>query len=322
MNEKKANTLLGAFVVCGLTAVTVLVIYLLGSGVSKTAQPVVMVFDGSVTGLTIGAPVALRGVNIGQVTGIRVLFEDMQGVSLLMEVEADIDVARIQRGSRSVESMGPDLIAAGLRAQLNSQSLLTGLLYIQLDFFPDTPVDLRHTGKELFEIPTIASPLDQLVSQINALNIPRIAEDFQTLAASLRDLVNDAEFQALPGNVNTLLAQTTATADALTALVDDARPLIDETLTSAASTARSAEAAIPTLVARTEETLDKVDASLAAMSGATTQLSATLEPDSAVLYALTEALNDLSSASRALNSLAQSLEAEPQLLLRGRADDN
>ena len=136
MSERTDNTLLGAFVLGGITITIALLVYVLGSGINQSTQRVVMVFDGSVKGLTIGAPVALRGVSIGQVTDIRVLFGEDNAVNLLMEVEAVLDTPKFlrERQGQKMDELEPELFAEGLRAQLNTQSLLTGLLYVELDF--------------------------------------------------------------------------------------------------------------------------------------------------------------------------------------------
>src|SRR5690606_37456557 len=114
-----------------LIAVATLIL-VLGSGLPSQREQVVMVFDGSVKGLTIGAPVALRGVQIGEVTGINLVLDDST-MNLIMVVEAYVSSARIEGIGlqRASGELVDELIERGLRAQLNLQSLLTGLLYVQ-----------------------------------------------------------------------------------------------------------------------------------------------------------------------------------------------
>ena len=152
MSETKSNTLLGAFVLTGLLIAIGIAMFTIGKGFQQGDQQIVMVFDSSVKGLEVGAPVALRGVNIGQVTDIRLNLEGTDGLNLLMEVSAVVDESRVSRSYDQGASLGPGLVNAGLRAQLNSQSLLTGLLYVQLDFFPDTPIIRRASRTDDFEI--------------------------------------------------------------------------------------------------------------------------------------------------------------------------
>ena len=142
MSEKPHTVALGAFIVGALLIVISTGLFLLGSGLGKK-ETMVMVFDSSVKGLNVGAPMAMRGVQVGQVTGIELIM-DADTLDLITVVEADFMVNRVHwEGSEDEdEDLTGALIARGLRAQLNTQSLLTGLLYVQLDFHPDSEIIL------------------------------------------------------------------------------------------------------------------------------------------------------------------------------------
>ena len=84
-NNSNAVTI-GAFVVGAMLILIITLIFITGSGFSGDRQKVVMVFDGSVKGLSLGAPLALRGVQIGQVTDIKLML-DTSTVDLIMLVE-------------------------------------------------------------------------------------------------------------------------------------------------------------------------------------------------------------------------------------------
>ena len=72
MSEKPHTVAIGAFIVGALLISIVIVIFVLGSGLGQS-EKIVMVFNGSVKGLNIGAPVAIRGVQVGQVTDIKIV---------------------------------------------------------------------------------------------------------------------------------------------------------------------------------------------------------------------------------------------------------
>ena len=321
MSERIHNTLLGAFVLAGIVITVAVLLYVLGGGISKSTQRVVMVFDGSVKGLTIGAPVALRGVNIGQVTDIRVLFEELDGLNLLMEVEAVLDTPKIQRQNQSINALEPQLLEAGLRAQLNSQSLLTGLLYIQLDFFPDTPIVKRHTRSDLFEIPTIPSALERLFSQFNELDLPKLASDMQVVADSMRRFSENPEFQDLPANANRALTQTSTLVKQLTGTIDELSPHLLQSLASIDRAAQSLESSLPVIEREIRQNLSQLEITLASFADTSDQLRDTLAPESPLLYTLDTTLREVMRASRSVNTLARSLEEQPQSLLLGRGDD-
>ena len=321
MSERTHNTLIGAFVLGGIVITVAVLLYVLGGGVSKSTQRVVMVFDGSVKGLTIGAPVALRGVNIGQVTDIRVLFEELDGINLLMEVEAVLDMPKIQRQSQSLNALEPQLLTAGLRAQLNSQSLLTGLLYIQLDFFPDTPIVKRQTRSDLFEIPTIPSTRERLVSQFDDLDLPKLANDMQVVADSMRRFSENPEFQDLPANANRALTETSKLVKQISGTIDELGPHLFQSLASIDRVAQSLEKSLPAMETEISKNLNQLEITLSSFANTSDQLRTTLAPESPLLYTLDATMREVMRASRSINTLARSLEEQPQSLLLGRGDD-
>ena len=96
MNSKRESVAIGAFIVGGIIILVSTLLFISGSGLGRDRQTVVMVFDGSVKGLQEGASVALRGVEIGQVTDIKLIF-DTDSIDLIMLVEAVITAENIQR---------------------------------------------------------------------------------------------------------------------------------------------------------------------------------------------------------------------------------
>ena len=326
MQEKTAHIMLGAFILVGLLIGVGITLLIAGKGYdSRNSQTVIMVFDGSVFGLNKGAPVAIRGVNIGQVTDIRVRLRDGNDMGLWMEVEAVIDGSAVSAISSQRESMGPDLITAGLRAQLNNSSFLTGLLYVQLDFFPNNEAQRRAPDSEYLEIPTIPSPFDQLVMDFNTLNLPRLAADLQDTASAVRELTTGAAFQEIPANINDVMVSINRVSEQLEGLIAELEPQLKQTLGSATAAANSTaaiatalEAQLPALAEDTRATLQQLNATLARFDSAAQNAAEALEPDSPLLYNLNHTLSEVAKASRAINALSRSLEESPQSLLLGR----
>lgn len=319
MQEKTAHTLLGAFILTALAIAVTATLLIAGRGYdAKNSQTVIMVFDGSVFGLNKGAPVAIRGANIGQVTDIRVRLESDREVHLWMEVEAVINRAAVAEVSERDTALGPDLVAAGLRAQLNNSSFLTGLLYVQLDFFPESTAEFRAPESDHFEIPTIPSPFDRLVMDFDTLNFRSLAANLQETAESIRILTTSEAFQKIPENTNAALQTVSQVGATLETLMRELRPQIEDTLNSTAAVAQVAEQEIPMVVADTRETLAKMQETLKSLDDAAVNATLLLEPDSPILYNLNQTLSEISRASRSINSLARSLEESPQSLLLGR----
>ena len=162
MSKQANKKAIGAFVLVALAlAVAAIVVFGSGKFFVKRYQFVAF-FQGSVKGLRVGAPVVFRGVKIGEVTKMMIYADRAKGtfeIPVILEIEED-----------NVRSIGPEvkdqkqytqaLIKSGIRAQLQMQSLVTGQLMINLDFYPDTPVRLVGTQKidiarGVTEIPTI-----------------------------------------------------------------------------------------------------------------------------------------------------------------------
>ncbi len=125
----------------------------------------VMYFNGSVRGLAIGAPVQLRGIPIGKVTGIT-LELDEKTADIRVPVTVELEPERIEEVNNQPNISDNDimqqLIKKGLRAQLQTGSLLTGQLLVDLDFHPKSKISLSANNTSVFpEFPTTASSIDE-----------------------------------------------------------------------------------------------------------------------------------------------------------------
>jgi len=132
----------------------------------------VMYFNGSVRGLTVGAPVQLRGIPIGRVTDIN-LELDKKTAEIHIPVTVELEPDRIQEINNDNHISDKDimtrLINKGLRAQLQTGSLLTGQLLVDLDFHPKSKIVLSDNRSVYPEFPTTASSLDQFTHSANII---------------------------------------------------------------------------------------------------------------------------------------------------------
>jgi paraquat-inducible protein B len=134
MSKQANKTLIGAFVV-GAIALVVAGIIIFGSGDFFAERPkFVMFFEGSVNGLNVGAPVTFRGVKIGTVTEVNLYFNP-QDMSLKIPVYVEFDPKSmvLEKGSWQKSERYEyikQFIDRGLRAKLQLQSMVTGLLMI------------------------------------------------------------------------------------------------------------------------------------------------------------------------------------------------
>jgi len=132
----------------------------------------VMYFNGSVRGLTVGAPVQLRGIPIGKVTDIN-LELDKKTAEIHIPVTVELEPERIKEINNDNHISDKDIMAQlinkGLRAQLQTGSLLTGQLLVDLDFHPKSKIVLSDNQSVYPEFPTTASSLDQFTHSANII---------------------------------------------------------------------------------------------------------------------------------------------------------
>ena len=132
----------------------------------------VMYFKGSVRGLTVGAPVQLRGIPIGKVTEISLELDKKTAeihVPVIVELEPDRIVEVNNNHNVSDEDIMAQLIKKGLRAQLQTGSLLTGQLLVDLDFHPKSQIVLSDNKSVYPEFPTTDRSLDQITHSANII---------------------------------------------------------------------------------------------------------------------------------------------------------
>lgn len=167
---------IGLFVLVSIGLVILAIVMLGSSSLFSQKRTFVLYFTDSVNGLNIGAPVKFRGVVVGKVTQVA-LEVDTQKQTLHLPIIIEIDASHfIITGKFKVSKRKfiSYLIDKGLRAGLKSESLITGLLYIEMDFHPDLPQIYQENSTQYLQIPTIPSSSQAMTSAFesakNALN--------------------------------------------------------------------------------------------------------------------------------------------------------
>ena len=191
----------------------------------------VLYFDQSLRGLSQGATVDFRGIVLGEVRSVGVEFDPVKK-SFRMPVTVDMYPARLGRafqktvdedqrnsaGSQVLERM----VARGLRGQLRTGNLLTGQLYVALDFFPNAAPVKLDMSKETVELPTVPNSLDELQTQLASVARKLDKVPFDEIGVNLRDTLKSANIllkqldaQVVPEMKDTLGAarKTFSTAD-------------------------------------------------------------------------------------------------------------
>ncbi len=320
--KKEVNpTLIGGFVVGALVLVVAAVI-VFGSGRLFTQrEQYVAFFEGSVFGLNHGAPVICKGVRVGTVTGIELL-GDPREMTMQIAVFFETEPKRIhvlgRRPSFDSEERMQRMIEHGLRARLEMQSFLTRQLMVVLDFYPETPVRLAGIETGYQEVPTIRSGMQELLETVERLPLEEIANSIRNALEGLEEVVHSPQ---VTESLEALKGTLVAAEKLVTRLEEKVDPLaesLDGTLQDARKLLQDVDAEVAPLASELEETLEAARLAIAEAAETIESIESTAGEDSALVHSLTEALTELSSASRSIRILAETLERQPEALLRGK----
>jgi len=291
MSKRASPANIGAFVVIALALLVTAILILGGGRLFRTTAAVIVYFDDSVGGLRVGAPVKFCGIEVGTVKNARI---NMAGVALdpqhvRIPVVLEIDEGQLRsQGGPAVDLRDPKqvqrLVDVGLRAELELESLVTGIRYVELNIRPGTPARLVH-DRTYPEIPPVRNPtqaipdrVDQVLAKLADIDLAGIARSVQATVDHVDQLVSSPHLTRAVGNLDALTADLDRAAAPLGPAAQDLRPAIAEAKDT-----------------------------VALMHRATDQLSSRLD----------STLQDLSGAARSVRRLADQLARDPGSILRG-----
>jgi paraquat-inducible protein B len=241
-----------------------------------------------------------------------------------MRVEADLmhdNVQLIGPGADDPRALLLYMVNNGLRAQLNMQSVLTGLLYVQLDFHPEAPLQTADLDSPYPQIPTIPTELEQLRQTLQSIDYSGVARDLADIASSLRTVLRSEAFAQLPEQLQSLLATVDRAGRELSSSLNTVSPRLETVLGQGEQTLKTLQVELEDLAGEGRRSMQSLRQTLSQAQGALQAADLQLGSDSPTLYQLNRTLEELARASRALHSLAQTLEEQPDALLRGRREN-
>jgi paraquat-inducible protein B len=263
------------------------------------SETVVLYFDHSIRGLTPGALVDFRGVDIGEVQSVGFQYNDAAQtfqMPVVLEIYPDRLGGRVKNNKATLKDEPSlrlqNMVQRGLRAQLRTGSILTGQKYIALDFFPDQP-KVKETGSDALNIiPTLPPSLDalqtqleQIVRKFNKVPFDHIGQDLQKTLTTM----------------NTTLSEVS---QLVNSLHNDVVPEVKQAMIDV------------------RQTLSNADHTLASADKAFNNAEKTLSTDSVLQQDLRKTFQDLSRAAASLKVLTDYLEQHPESLLRGKQSDS
>lgn len=259
----------------------------------------VLHFDGSVRGLSAGAAVEFRGIRVGRVEDVR-LELDPDTLEFQLPVVVEIQPERIMDVNRgpSPEAVIESLVERGLRARLQTASLITGQLFVELDMYPESELRLRGvSGLDYPELPTvpgametITATIENLVGQLDDIALDEIAANLLGTLEGTNALLNAPELESM-------LVEMEHSMRALRGILEQVE----------ASDVESTLVAARGVLVNLEQTLEvAADA---------------LDPQAPLHYNLVRMFAELEETARAIRALVEVLEREPQAVIFGRGGE-
>lgn len=309
----------GFFFVAGLAVLALLLSFFGEGSVFTSKQRAVAHFEGSLSGLNVGAPVSFRGVKVGRVEAIE------------LRIDADDASARIP----VFMSLNPDaanwngdgeldlqrLVARGLRAQLASQSFVTGQLYIELDFHRDVPPRRIITASQGThpEIPTLPSETAQVIDFFKELPMQELVDALRNTLTRIDRMTAtiEAQFEPMSRDVaeslqtlNTTIPQLRDDFSAIRSNVETVADRADHTLRTIDGEAARVGDEVSALTA-------ELRATSASLRRTSTEIEGLLASDAPARRDLETMLRDLARSARAMRAFSESIEERPDRLLFG-----
>ena len=332
MSKKTNAAVIGAFVV-GAVSLLAFGVALFGGGeLFKKRFNYVAYFEEQTKGLRVGSNVILNGVRVGYVSEIALLideekYETLTRVTLeilpdtYIPVRDGVPIAEDLRDAIPHEEL---VQQAGLRAQLEIESFVTGQLLVRLDLRPDTPIRLAGIDSDHPEIPTIRSDIQELLARMqrwlanirdnvdvdalaegltNALNgIAALTNspDLHDSLAGLSEFVNDEDVQNLGRSLRQAMDDVSLAASEATALF------------------RNADTEIENVAEELAPVLERLGETLQAAENTLNAARMQLRGDSAQVYQLQSTLKEVEGAAAALREFFDYLERNPEALIQGK----
>jgi len=320
MGKRINPATVGAFVLGGVGLILAAVVIFGSGNLFRRTHEFVIYFSGDINGLRVGAPVKFKGVEIGQVKRIKLRLEQQVNrdngqlrADVRIPVIIELDEQKIvSHGGTSIDlddpHTVPNLIREGMRAQLGSDSFVTGLLYVALDIQPNTPIQMiAPPGSPLQEIPAIPTTLEQA----------------QAVAIRIFERLDKVDFGAALQQVSSTLdaVRQIAASPSLKEAVNNSektREQLDHALAGAQETLNTVNRQVPPLSNSLQKTSLSADAAAKQATATLGTVQTTIEPNSPINYQAVQTLQDVSAAAHSIKELADYLQRNPSAIVRGR----
>ncbi|HAV12701.1 MAG TPA: hypothetical protein DCX06_04275 [Opitutae bacterium] len=334
MKRKPSPKAIGAFVTVATILLVGMVLFFGSTSLLTKSERFILFFDQSVNGLAAGSSVKFRGVPVGSVERILIRADGQRSRSTAIPVIIKLDRSRLERdlgvaeASFSAETIH-ESIEAGLVAQLNLESLITGQLFVEFSFEPGALPDWRpHLEKVngMLEIPTLGSPLDEittkavkLISNFGEIDVERLNESVNVALENLAIVLEGIDSEGI--------------SQSIISAAGDVRALVQsedfkETIIAAKEAFETIDATVQTfnleqgpLAETMASWTGQFDKTMAGLDRLVSESSDLISPESDLRYEFETTLRELGRAAKSVRLLVDYIERNPNALLTGRPED-
>ncbi len=351
MKSRRVNPVkVGVFVIGGAVILVGGVLFIGSGRFFRRTHSFISYFDGSVDGLRAGASVKFKGVELGRVERVRIPFgvaRTDQPIAVFFRLD-DAQLDDESDTSGSWQTMMQGAIRNGMRAQLESDSLVTGVQHVSLTFNPEAKAITHAPIDGYMEIPTVPPPLQEvgaairtIVDRIGRYNFERLLDSVRNTLDATTELMRGPELHSLLASLDKTLVEVKQTVAKLGAQVDPLGKQLDKLvqhvdavgveLQAGIGTARTTLSSVQSLADDVAQNVQPLATSLKQTSEALqamareieTTLAGTrvlLDPEAPIAVELRKGLRELAETARATRALFELLERNPSALVRGRGE--
>jgi ABC-type transporter Mla subunit MlaD len=315
---KQANRMMiGGFVVLAVLIMAAsLVVFGSGKFFQKTNK-YILYFSEPINGLNVGAPVLFQGVPVGSVTGI-VLQADLPTMKIQIPVLIEVypDRWKVSGGQRDYHKVAAKLIEMGLRAQLITQSFITGQLMIQLDFMPTAgvcyvPAQVDKEYKDYVVIPTCPSTAEKLANALAKLDLAALEKHLESALDGFAKVANDPNLTASIRGLKDTLGDARKLVINVNQKVDPLAKNANTALENANKTLKDFGSLATNVNGRVGGVATGFDQTMGAARGF-------ISDNSPLMVELQTTLQEISAMSRSIRQLTNYLDQHPEALIRGK----
>ncbi|HXS67264.1 MAG TPA: MlaD family protein [Candidatus Polarisedimenticolia bacterium] len=311
MSKKASPTAIGIFIFLGLVLLVSGLLLFTSSKLFTPTKKCIIYFDSTLSGLNEGAPVKFRGVTVGSVSQVMIRYNQATNdlaMPVIIELQEDLIRRRLVGPTvfKDLRSVAQEA-TRGLRAKLATESLVTGLLYVELENEESPPPAVFHQLIPVYvEIPSRPTDIQRLMQNLAKIDLPDLQQRLISLISRADSVLASIKMDEINKDLTNLLisANQVVTTPDLTNAFTSLKTALDQYKALGAN--------------MNTNTLEKLNSALEQIHGGMENFRDTLAADSALRNELNTALDQITEAAQSVSALADYLRNHPNGILTGR----